>query len=112
MKLSFDWLSDYIDLSGLSPQLVAEKLTMNAFEVEGIDTIGPDLKGPIVVGEIVDIQEHPDPNISKMRVTKVIVEEGQAPLQIVCGAANILVGQRIPVALPGSLVINRHDGSA
>ncbi len=112
MKLSFDWLSDYIDLSGLSPELVAEKLTMNAFEVEGIDSVGPDLKGPIVVGEIVDIQAHPDPKVSKMRVTKVIVEEGQAPLQIVCGASNIFVGQRVPVALPGSLVVNRHDGSA
>ncbi len=112
MKLSFDWLSDYIDLSGISPEQLAEKFTMNAFEVEGIDVFGPDLKGPIVVGEIVDIQAHPDPKVSKMRVTKIIVEEGQAPLQIVCGASNILVGQRIPVALPGSLVINRHDGSA
>ncbi len=61
MKLSLNWLSDYIDLSGITPEEIAEKLTMNAFEVEGIDSFGPDLTGPIVVGEIVDIQPHPDP---------------------------------------------------
>src|ERR1700722_15575456 len=109
MKLPLDWLSDYIDLSGISPEELAEKLTMNAFEVEGIECIGPDLKGPIVVGEIVDIQAHPDPKVSKMRVTKVKVDEGQAPLQIVCAAPNIVgkIGHRVPVALPGAIVMNR-----
>ena len=112
MKLSLDWLSDYIDLSGLSADEIAEKLTMNAFEVESIDNFGPDLTGPIVVGEILDIQAHPDPKVNKMRVTKTRVAEGQEPLQIVCGASNIEIGQRVPVALPGSVIINRHDGSA
>ena len=70
MKLSFDWLSDFIDLSGITPQMLAERLTMNAFEVESVDLFGPDLKGPIIVGEIIDIQAHPDPKVSKMRVTK------------------------------------------
>ncbi len=112
MKLSLNWLADYVDLSGLTPDMIAEKLTMNAFEVEGVHTFGSDLTGPIVVGEILDIQPHPDPKVTKMRVTKTRVAEGQEPLQIVCGATNIAVGQRIPVALPGSIVINRHDGSA
>ncbi len=111
MKLSFNWLADYIDLSGITPDALAEKLTMNAFEVESVDAFGPDLTGPIVVGEIVDIQAHPDPKVSKMRVTKTRIAEGQEPLQIVCGAANIAIGQRVPVALPGSIVVNRHDGS-
>src|SRR5579871_1294627 len=112
MKLSFDWLKDYVDLSGISPQLLAEKLTMGAFEVETVESFGADLTGPIVIGEIVEIQAHPDPKVTKMRLTKVKVDDKQDPLDIVCGASNIAVGQRVPVALPGAVVINRHDGTA
>jgi phenylalanyl-tRNA synthetase beta chain len=62
MKLSFDWLSEFVDLSGLTAHQVAEKLTMGAFEVEEVTIIGPDLEGPIVVGEI-----HRDPSASQCR---------------------------------------------
>lgn len=110
MKLSFDWLGDYVDLSGLSPQEVAGKLTMGAFEVEEVRDFGPDIQGDVVVGEIVEINPHP--NADKIRVTKTRVHEGEEPREIVCGAWNIEVGHRIPVALPGSKVINRKDGTA
>ncbi len=109
MRLSFDWLSDYVDLGGVSTQELAEKLTMGAFEVEEVRKVGPDIEGPLVVGEIVEINPHP--NADKIRLTKVKVAQDQAPLEIVCGAGNIVVGQRIPVALPGARVINRHDGT-
>lgn len=109
MKLSFDWLGDYVDLRGLTPQEVADKLTMGAFEVEEIREVGPDIQGDVVVGEILEINKHPDAD--KVRVTKTRVKEGEEPLQICCGAWNIEVGQRIPVALPGSKVINRKDGT-
>ena len=109
MRLSFDWLSDYVDLDGVSVQELAEKLTMGAFEVEEVRKVGPDIEGPLVVGEIVEINPHP--NADKIRLTKVKVAQDQAPLEIVCGAGNIVVGQRIPVALPGARVINRHDGT-
>ncbi len=72
---------------------------MSAFEVEGIESFGADITGPVVVGEIVDIQAHPDPKVTKMRLTKVKVDDKQEPLEIVCGAHNIAVGQRVPVAL-------------
>ncbi len=110
MKLSFDWLSEFVDLSGLTAHQVAEKLTMGAFEVEEVTIIGPDLEGPIVVGEILEIHQHP--NADKIRLTKTRIKEGEEPLDIVCGAGNIEVGQLIPVALPGAKVVNRHDGSA
>lgn len=109
MKLSFDWLSEYVDLTGLTAHQVAEKLTMGAFEVEEVTVIGPDLEGPLVVGEILEIHQHP--NADKIRLTKTRVAPGAEPLEIVCGASNIKVGQRIPVALAGARVINRHDGS-
>ncbi len=109
MKLSFDWLSEFVDLSGLTAHQVAEKLTMGAFEVEEVTLVGPDLTGPIVVGEILEITQHP--NADKIRLTKTRIKAGAEPLDIVCGAGNIEVGQLIPVALPGAKVINRHDGS-
>lgn len=109
MKLSFDWLGDYVDLRGLTAQEVADKLTMGAFEVEEIREFGPDIQGDVVVGEILEINKHPDAD--KVRVTKTRVKDGEEPLQICCGAWNIEVGQRVPVALPGSKVINRKDGT-
>jgi phenylalanyl-tRNA synthetase beta chain len=110
MKLSFDWLCDFVDLKGISPQELADKLTMGAFEVEEVTISGPDLVGPIVVGEILEI--HPHPNADKIRLTKTRIKDGEAPLEIVCGAQNIEVGQRVPVALPGAKVVNRKDGTA
>src|SRR5580658_5958410 len=99
MKLSFDWLCDYVDLSGITPHEVAEKLTMGAFEVEEVRQVRPEVLGPIVVGEILEIYPHPDAKYTKIRVTKTRVAPGAEPLEIICGAANIEVGQRIPVAL-------------
>lgn len=110
MKLSFNWLSDFVDVSGLSPQEVADKLTMGAMEVEEVRAFGPDLVGEVVTGEIVEINPHP--NADKIRLTKVrFAENSNDVREIVCGAWNIEVGNRIPVALPGSRVINRHDGT-
>lgn len=109
MKLSYEWLSEFVDLSGISPEEVAEKLTMNAFEVEDIHTVGANITGPLVVGKILEIHQHP--NADKIRLTKVLLKENDEPVQIVCGASNIEVGHVIPVALPGAIVINRKDGS-
>ncbi len=109
MRLSYNWLGDFVDLSGVSAQEVAEKLTMGAFEVEEVNKIGANIKGPLVVGEICEINPHP--NADKIRLTKVKVAPNAEPVDIVCGAHNIEVGQRVPVALPGAEVVNRHDGS-
>lgn len=110
MRLSFDWLCDFVDLSGISPQDVAQRLTWGAFEVEEVRKVGPDVEGPLMVGEIVEINPHP--NADKIRLAKVKLSKDAEPQEIVCGAPNIIVGQRVPVALPGARVINRHDGTA
>ncbi len=109
MKVPFGWLAEYVDLSGISPQEVAEKLTMGAFEVEDIQKFGPDIVGPVIIGEILEIG--PIPGADRIRLTKVKVDQSAEPLSIVCGAQNIAVGQIVPVALPGSKVINRKDGT-
>ena len=96
MKYSYNWLKD---LSGttLSAQEVAEAITMHSFEVEEMENVGSDFE-KVVVGEIVEIEKHP--NADKLQVTKTDV--GGQVLQIVCGARNIAVGDKVPVALVGA----------
>lgn len=108
MKLSINWLNKFLPLDGISPEEVASKLTMGAFEVEDLQSFGPKLSGPILIGEILDIKKHP--NADRLSVTEVTID-GQNKLQIVCGAKNIKVGQKVPVSLEGARVINRKDGS-
>ncbi len=109
MKLSYEWLNEFVDLSGIGVQEFADRLSLGAFEVEEVRSFGPDIEGPVVTGEIMEIMPHP--NADKIRLTRTRVAEGEEPQEIVCGATNIEVGQRIPVALPGARVINRHDGT-
>src|SRR5918992_4620063 len=58
MKISLDWLRDWVDLHDDVPAL-AHALTMAGLEIEGIHHAGPDLKG-IVVGEVLAVEKHPD----------------------------------------------------
>lgn len=108
MKLSYNWLNDFVDLNGIELTQLAQTLTMGAFEVEEIKPTRKLLDAKVVLGEIKEIQRHPDAD--KLQVTKTEVAPGEL-LQIVCGAQNIAVGQRVPVALVGASVTNRHDGS-
>ena len=97
MKLSFRWLARHVDLSGLTPQEVANDLTIHTAEVEGLAPFAPWL-ADVVVGHVVERAKHPDAD--KLSVCKIDVGprgEG-ALLQIVCGAANVAQGQRVAVA--------------
>lgn len=98
MKVSLSWLSAHIDLSHLSIPQLSDLLTFAGIEVEGIEQKGvnTDL---IVVGQIAESVQHPD--AEKLSVCQVDV--GQSALrQIVCGAKNFKVGDKVPVALPGA----------
>lgn len=96
MKYSYNWLKE---LSGTkkSSEALAEFLTMRAFEVESVERVGFDTDG-VVVGEVKELEKHP--NADRLRVAKIDV--GSETLQIVCGAPNIAVGQKVPVALIGT----------
>lgn len=108
MKLSLNWLNKFLSLDELSIEEVAHKLTMSSFEVEGIQKSGPRLKGPIVIGKILNIVKHP--NADRLAVTRVTTD-GKNELQIVCGASNIEEGQLVPVSLEGAIVVNRQNGT-
>lgn len=95
MKYSYNWLKE---LSGtkLSAEKMADSLMLHSFEIERIE--GGEKFENVVVGEILEITKHP--NADKLRIAKTDV--GKETLQIVCGAPNIEVGQKVPVALVGA----------
>ncbi|MCX8112339.1 MAG: phenylalanine--tRNA ligase subunit beta [Bacteroidia bacterium] len=102
MRISWQWLQELIPLLD-SPESFAEKLTRAGIEVESLFPYKrlPPISDKIVVGQIIDIQPHP--NAQKLLITKVIVGTGPA-LTIVTGARNINIADKVPVALPGAQV--------
>ncbi|MCO5141518.1 MAG: phenylalanine--tRNA ligase subunit beta [Oligoflexia bacterium] len=103
MKVSLSWLRDYIDLpNDVRPEEVASKLTFSGFEVESVEVQGAGLE-QVVIGQIIEKEKHP--NADRLSVTKIDIGE-ETKLNIVCGASNIKVGQKIPVALIGATIPN------
>ena len=95
MKITLNWLKRYVDFSWCAEEL-GERLTMIGIEVEGIQKISGDFEG-VVVAQILSSDRHP--NADKLSVCR--VADGQGERQIVCGAKNYKVGDKVPLALPG-----------
>ncbi|HSF33500.1 MAG TPA: phenylalanine--tRNA ligase subunit beta [Candidatus Tectomicrobia bacterium] len=98
MRVSFEWLRAFVPVD-LTPEAVAERLTMAGLEVEEVEDWGAPFER-IVVGEILDIAAHP--GREHLLVCRVGV--GAEVLTIVCGAQNIAVGNHVPVAPVGSML--------
>ncbi len=99
MRVPLSWLRDYVDVQ-LTPEQLAERLTLLGMEVRGVESWGADWQN-VVVGELLSVERHP--RADRLSLTRVTVGSGE-PLEIVCGATNIAAGQRIPVALPGAVL--------
>ena len=102
MNVSFNWLKRYLDCD-LSAERMAEILTELGLEVEEfekIETIKGGLKG-VVVGEVLTCEDHPDSD--HLHITTVDVG-AEAPLQIVCGAANCRQGLKVMCATVGAVL--------
>ncbi|HRY60323.1 MAG TPA: phenylalanine--tRNA ligase subunit beta [Patescibacteria group bacterium] len=97
MKFSYNWLKQLVDFNK-TPQELADDLSCKSIEIENIEKFGGDFLDTIVVGQILEINKHP--NADKLQITKTDI--GSQTLQIVCGAPNIAVGQKVPVALIGT----------
>lgn len=108
MKVSYQWLSEYVDLHDITPYELAEKLTRSGIEVDAVEPCNAGVS-QVVVGYVKEKSKHPDAD----RLNVCIVDAGQGEdLQIVCGAPNVAQGQKVPVALigaklPGDLHIKR-----
>ena len=96
MKISYNWLNDYLDLE-LSAEELAEKLTLHGLEVDAVEQIGTSFEH-VVIGEIKDVREHP--NADRLQLCDVNI--GASTVQIVCGAPNVSAGQKVPVATVGA----------
>ncbi len=98
MNVSLKWLTERVDLGDRTVDEISNLLTFAGIEVEQIHQVGV-ASEKIVVAEIVAAEKHP--NADKLKVCK--VDAGEAALrQIVCGAQNYQVGDKVPCALPGA----------
>jgi phenylalanyl-tRNA synthetase beta chain len=97
MNVSLQWLGDHVDFSEYSIQQLDELLTFAGIEVEGIES----LPNHLVVAQILSSDKHPD--AEKLSVCQ--VDDGSGtPRQIVCGAKNYKVGDKVPLAQPGAVM--------
>jgi len=98
MNISLNWLSTHLDFGGKSIQEIDDLFTFAGVEVEGIVSKGI-TSDRIVVAQIMEAVQHP--NADKLKVTQVDAGEGKLR-QIVCGAQNYKVGDKVPCCLPGA----------
>lgn len=102
MRVPYNWLREYIQFD-LSPQELAEKFTQSGIEVGAVERFGCSLPG-VVVGLITNMEPHP----ARKNLTLVQADIGSQSYSIVCGANNMLVGDKVVVATPGSELPDRR----
>lgn len=110
MRISYNWLKQFIKTE-LKSEEIADILTDLGLEVEGVDPF-ESLKGGlqgVVVGHVLTCEKHPDAD--KLKITTVDLGDGNAPVQIVCGAPNVAAGQKVPVATIGTKLYDK-EGNA
>lgn len=99
MKISLDWLSDFVDLAGLEPDRIADRLTMATAEVEGFEALERCVRG-VRVAEVLAVEELPSSGgHGVLRAAEVTCGDGT--LTTVCGAPNVRAGMLAPLAPPG-----------
>jgi phenylalanyl-tRNA synthetase beta chain len=104
MKVSINWLKEYIDIT-LPPADLAQKLTMAGIEVKGWQVVGGKWEN-IVVGQIVAINPHPNAD----RLTLPTVDLGTEQQTVICGAPNLKLGDKVAFARVGAQLIDGHTG--
>ena len=106
MVLSLEWVSDFVDIDGITPKEYCDRLTATGSKVEGFEVLGDDIEN-VVVGKVISLERHPDSD--HLWICQIDVGE-DAPVQIVTGAQNVFAGAMVPVAkapskLPGGVNI-------
>jgi phenylalanyl-tRNA synthetase beta chain len=114
--VSYDWLKEYVDLKGVTPDEFARRMSLSGPAVEKIHPQGADLE-KVVVGHVLEVNPHP--NADKLRIAKVDVGAGLKlartnaethTVEIVCGGSNLKVDQWVTVALIGAKVRWHGEG--
>lgn len=109
MKFSEQWLRAWVNPAVTTAEL-SHQLTMAGLEVDAVAAVAPPFSG-VVVGEVLSVEPHP--NAERLRFCRVNAG-GERPLEIVCGAANVAAGLKVPVAtvgaqLPGGIGIEKSN---
>lgn len=99
MKISLNWIKDYVDLEGIDIKELWYRFTMSTAEVEEVEYVGKDIQN-VVVGKVLSVVPHPESK--KLKITH--VDSGDGILQIVCGAPNVTEGILVPLAKIGGSV--------
>lgn len=99
MKISLNWLKDYVDLDGIKVTEIIDKLTMSGLEVEDFVNQS-ELYKDFIVGEVTSKEKHP--NADKLTVCK--VNTGTEEFQVICGAPNVDKGQKVVFAPVGTTI--------
>ena len=102
MNIPENWLRSFVD-SGLEIGKLAQLLTMSGLEVESCAPVAPPFSG-VVVGEILAVERHPNAD----KLTVCTVNAGKEKLKVVCGAPNVRIGMKVPLATIGS-VLNSQE---
>ena len=106
MDTALSWIKAYVPDLDVTPSEYTDAMTLTGTKVEGYKELDKNLE-KIVVGEILSIEKHPDAD--KLIICQVDV--GNEKIQIVTGAPNVSVGDKVPVVLDGGKVAGGHDGS-
>lgn len=99
MRVPLSWLKDYVDIN-VSPEELAHTLTMAGLEVDAIEYIGKDWGDKIITAQIIHLEKVEGSD--HLNFTRVIT--GSQELGVICGAPNIQLGDKVPLALPGARV--------
>lgn len=99
MKISENWLRTWVN-PAIDSNTLSDQLTMLGLEVDEMAPAAKPFTG-VVVGEVLTVEQHPDAD--RLRVTTVNIGQAE-PLQIVCGAPNVRVGMKAPVAVIGAVL--------
>lgn len=105
MKISLNWLKEYIDFNESDPNVIAETLTVNSAEIEKVTPFVINLE-KMVVGKIEDIKDHP--NADKLKIC--MVNDGNTVKQIVCGGTNLRKNMLVAYAKVGAQVKWHGEG--
>jgi phenylalanyl-tRNA synthetase beta chain len=96
MKISYDWLKELVDINKPAIE-VAEDLNLKSTAVE---EVVQNLDDNIIVGEVIEIKPHPNAD----RLSVLVVDNGTKKIQLVCGAKNFKVGDKVPLASIGAKI--------
>ncbi|GAM32003.1 phenylalanyl-tRNA synthetase, beta subunit [Acinetobacter calcoaceticus] len=99
MKISENWLRTWVNPT-IDSDTLSDQLTMLGLEVDELAPVAKPFTG-VVIGEVLTVEQHPDAD--RLRVTTINIGSGE-PLQIVCGAPNVRVGMKAPVATIGAVL--------